>query len=219
MSMMKAYKSLGRWASMSGLLLAGLLLTGCSMFSSHSKYATVSNGNASAAATNAAPAAVLDVLKPTDAITIAYADTPTPIPTFDGRIKEDGTITLIQNQKFQAAGKTKGQLEDEIHERYVPRFFQNMTVTITETANMRFYYVGGDVKAPGRQVYLSRITVLKAIQSAGDFTDFARKRSVLLTREDGHKFTVNCVKARTNPALDLEVYPGDTIFVPRTLLW
>lgn len=215
--MMKAFKSLGRWAAVSGLLLAGVLLTGCSVFSSHTRYAAVGSADAPAAVSNAAPTAILDKLKPSEAITIAYADTPTPILTFDGRIKEDGSITLIQNQKFQAAGKTTGQLEEEIHERYVPRFYQNMTVTIKKTDNTQFYYVGGDVKAPGRQVYLSRITVLKAIQSAGDFTDFARKRAVQLTREDGRKFTVNCVKARTNPALDLEVYPGDTIFVPRTI--
>jgi protein involved in polysaccharide export with SLBB domain len=56
---------------------------------------------------------------------------------------------------------------------------------------------------------------LQAIASAGDFTDFARKQEVLLTRSDGRKITVNCIKARKNPSLNLEILPGDIIDVPR----
>ena len=55
----------------------------------------------------------------------------------------------------------------------------------------------------------------KALQSAGDFTDFEKKKKVRLKRPDGTSAIVNCVKARENPKLDLPVYPGDTIFVPR----
>ena len=59
--------------------------------------------------------------------------------------------------------------------------------------------------------------MLKAIASAGGFTDFANKKKVKLTRVDGRTQTVNCVKALDNPSLDLEVYPGDKIHVPRRL--
>jgi protein involved in polysaccharide export with SLBB domain len=73
------------------------------------------------------------------------------------------------------------------------------------------------VKTPSRQTYISRITVLKAIASAGGFTDFANKKKVKLTRVDGRIQTVNCVKALDKPSLDPEVYPGDKIHVPRKL--
>jgi protein involved in polysaccharide export with SLBB domain len=58
---------------------------------------------------------------------------------------------------------------------------------------------------------------LKVIASAGGFTDFANKKKVKLTRVDGRTQIVNCPKALDNPSLDPEVYPGDTIHVPRRL--
>jgi len=81
----------------------------------------------------------------------------------------------------------------------------------------QFFYVGGEVKVPQRQLYTGPITVLKAIQSCGDFTDFANKKQVSLVRNDGRTLTVNCVKAIKNPTLDLPVYPGDKIHVPRSV--
>ena len=76
-----------------------------------------------------------------------------------------------------------------------------MTVTVKQQESTRWYYVNGEVRSPARQIYNSRITVLKAIASAGGFTDFANKKKVKLTRVDGRTQTVNCVKALDNPSL------------------
>jgi protein involved in polysaccharide export with SLBB domain len=133
------------------------------------------------------------------------------------KIKEDGTITLTLNQTFKADGKTRGNLEKEIRARYVPDYYKYMTVTVKQQESTRWYYMNGEVRSPARQIYNSRITVLKAIASAGGFTDFANKKKVKLTRVDGRTQTVNCVKALDNPRLDPEVYPGDTIHVPRRI--
>ena len=153
-----------------------------------------------------------------DSLTVVYADLPGATPAFEGKIKEDGTITLLLNQTFIAAGKTAGQLEKEIRARYVPKYYKNLTVTVTPQQSTRWYYVLGEVRLPNRQVYTSPITVLQAIASAGGFTDFANKKKVKLTRIDGRTYTVNCVKALEKPSLDLPVYPGDTIHVPRRWL-
>jgi protein involved in polysaccharide export with SLBB domain len=91
-----------------------------------------------------------------------------------------------------------------------------MTVSVKQVADTLWYYVDGEVGTHGsRQIYNSRITVLKAIASAGGFTDFANKKKVKVTRADGRTVIINCVKARDNPSLDLEIYPGDKIYVPR----
>jgi len=108
-------------------------------------------------------------------------------------------------------------LEKEIRARYVPDYFKYMTVTVKLDINTRWYYINGEVKAPARQIYASRITVLKAIASAGGFTDFAKKTKVIVTRVDGRSQIINCTKALINPALDLEIYPGDKIHVQRKL--
>jgi protein involved in polysaccharide export with SLBB domain len=135
-------------------------------------------------------------------------DTPTVIPSFEGRIKEDGTITLTFNQSFKADGMTRGDLEKEIRARYVPDYFKQMTVTVKQQESTRWYYLNGEVRSPARQIYNSRITVLKAIASSGGFTDFANKKKVKLTRVDGRTQIVNCPKALDNPSLDPSG-PGD----------
>jgi polysaccharide export outer membrane protein len=159
-----------------------------------------------------------DVLRVGDTLTVTVTDTPTPIPAFEEKIKEDRTITLTFNEIFVADGKTPGELEKEIRARYVPNYFKQMTVVVKHDVSTRWYYVDGEVKAPNRQIYNSRITLLKAIASAGGFTDFANKKAVQLTRVDGRTQKVNCVKARNDPKLDPEVYPGDRIYVPRRFL-
>lgn len=160
---------------------------------------------------------VTEVLRVGDSLTITFTDLPITIPAFELKIKEDGTITLLQNQTFVAAGKTAGELEKEIRARYVPDYYKLMTVSVRQQESTRWYYVYGEVKMPDRKIYNSRITVLKVIASAGGFTDFANKKKVKLTRVDGRTVVVNCVNALENPRLDPEVYPGDTIHVPRRL--
>lgn len=146
---------------------------------------------------------------------VTYTDLPTPVPPFEGRIKEDGKITLMLNQEFVAAGKTIAELEKEIHARYVPKYFVNLTVTVK--AQERFFYVDGQVRAPSRQPYLGEIRLLGAIAAAGGFTDFAQQKKVKIIRANGRIEVVNCKRVKENPALDVPIYPGDTIYVPRKL--
>lgn len=146
-----------------------------------------------------------------DQVTVKFSGTVDQIPPHEERIKDDGTITLPLIGAVKAAGKTPGDLQKEIHDLYVPDYYKRLTVTVT--GEQRVYSVGGQVKAPGRQVYISATTVTKAIQSAGDFTDFAARRRVVLTRATGERLIIDCKKAAKDPALDLPVYPGDKIDV------
>ena len=218
MSIKNVGKGLRRWAAVCGLVFGVLCLAGCRTQPHAQQLAEPPGGDvtptAGAAVTNRS-ALEPEVLRIGDSMTVSFIDTPNPIPPFQEKIKEDGTITLLLNQTFKADGKTRGELEKEIRARYVPDYFKYLTVTVTPDVTTRWYYVDGEVKAPNRQVYNSRITVLKAIASVGGFTDFAKKKKVRLARVDGRTQTVNCVKALDNPSLDLEIYPGDKIHVPR----
>ena len=229
MSMRTFGKHLGYWAAIGGLILAGLGMSGCrtqpnkqsAKLPPTSPGVTVAGeGVAPATASVASPVAgpEPEVFRAGDSLTIVYADLPLVTPPFEGKIKEDGTITLLLNQTFTAAGKTAGVLEKEIRACYVPKYYRNMTVTVSSRESTRWYYVLGEVRLPNRQIYNSRITVLQAIASAGGFTDFANKRKVKLTRVDGRTQIINCAKALENPRQDLEVYPGDTVHIPRRIL-
>lgn len=224
MSMMRVSRLVGRWGAVCGLLLTGFL-AGCksgapdSQFAQVPGYAGASGGPDAAMASSAAPERIRDLINVGDTLLISFADLPIVVqsPT-EERVKDDGTIRLLENQSFVAAGKTLGQLEKEIHDRYVPRIYVKMTVSVRPKTETQFYYVDGEVKQPNRQVYISRTTVLKAIASAGGFTDFANKGKVTLTRVNGKRFVINCKKAQREPNLDLEVFPGDKVWVPRRII-
>ena len=64
-------------------------------------------------------------------------------------------------------------------------------------------------------IYVGPITVSKAITSAGDFTDYANRKTIVLTRANGQRFKLNCVKILDGEAPDPPVYPGDQIEVKR----
>ena len=207
------------------LLLVGLFAAGCKTpeFSPvpHDLFGPVTNSAALAngSATNAGPGALTGILEGKggtfavgDLITVKFSGVSEQLTPHEEHIKDDGTITLPLIGAVKAVGKTSGELQTEIHGLYVPTYYKRLTITVT--GEQRVYYVGGQVRQPGRQVYIGKTTVTKAIQSAGDFTDFAAKTRVLLTRADGKTLTVNCIKAAKDPSLDLEVYPGDKIEVP-----
>lgn len=155
---------------------------------------------------------VLDV---GDEIIVYYSDP--ALQPHDERIKEDGTVTLQLVGAVKAAGKTPGQLQKELQALYVPKYYQPGRLTVTVKTQDQYYYVGGEVRMSGPKVYPGAMTVTKAIQTAGDFTEFANKKKIRLTRADGTTITVNWKKANHDPNLDPPVFPGDKIQVPRTL--
>jgi polysaccharide export outer membrane protein len=186
------------------LLLAGLSFTGCS-----------SDETLSPDDKNGPPPAEVAHFHVGDTVAVTFSglpdnDNPTP---HQEPIKEDGTITLPDIGKIQAAGKTAGELQNEIHDLYVPKYYTHLTVTVS--TGDRVYYVRGEVKVPGRQLYVGETTVSRAITSAGDFTDFASHKDVLLIRSTGQRIKVNMDKVMEGKAVDPPVYPGDQIEVER----
>ncbi|MGO9588391.1 MAG: polysaccharide biosynthesis/export family protein [Limisphaerales bacterium] len=148
-----------------------------------------------------------------DTVTVSLTDLPSDIPMHTESIKEDGTITMPDIGHVQAAGKTAGELQNEIYNLYVPKLYRHLTVTVN--TGDRVYYVTGEVKGPGRQLYAGQMTVTKAITTAGDFTDFANHKKVWLIRANGQRIKVNCDKALQDASQDPPVYPNDQIQVPR----
>jgi polysaccharide export outer membrane protein len=155
-----------------------------------------------------------DTIHAGDRITIIFSGLSSPPPPHVEQVRDDGQIKppLLQ-QSVKAAGKTVGELQDELYGLYVPAFFK--TVTIVVQVQERYFFVGGEVKVPGQKPYLSQMTVVKAVQAAGDVTDFGDRKRVKVTRTDNTQVVVDCKKALKNPKLDLPIYPGDVIHVPR----
>jgi polysaccharide export outer membrane protein len=212
----------------SGLIAAGLIFAGCS--STPASLAAIPAASTVQTTTNSpapllayAPAA--EVGQPNvevarfhvgETVNIIFSGTPDPMefPPHEETIKEDGNITLPLIGSVQALGKTAGELQKEIQDLYVPKYYVRLTVTVKP--GDLIYYVKGEVKQPGRQLYVGETSVTKAITSAGDFTDFASHK-VTLIRANGDRLKVNVDKALDNPTLDAKVYPGDQVYVPRRI--
>lgn len=196
------------WFRRVGLNWAGVwiiaLLAGCA-----------GNKSPEVGASGGAPSrpAYVDVLRKGDVVKIVFSGNPTPPEEQEERIKEDGTINLPLVGAVQAEGKSSGQLQKEIQDLYVPKYYLRLNVTV-RTENREFF-VNGEVRRPDRFVYTGEITVLKAVSAAGGFTDFAARRRIQLVRSNGDKFRVDGEKAKDDPRLDLPVLPGDMIVVPR----
>ena len=214
---MRFLRFLGRGIAFFGTLFVWLLLAGCQSTSSDPQFVDPKPSATNTHPTNSIPVPGdrPELINIGDSLTITFMDLPFKQDPIERTVASDGTITLIDNQTFTAAGKNRGELEREIRTNYVPRLYPRMTVTIKPLD--RFFFVGGEVRSPGAQRYNTPITVLKAIQSAGDFTDFAQRKKIRLTRLNGRKLTINWYDAQKDTALDPPVYPGDTIHVPRRM--
>lgn len=129
-------------------------------------------------------------------------------------VRQDGSINMPLIGSQPAAGKTFAELERDLQAKYVPNIYARLTLLVK--AGERFYTVAGEVKQPGRQLYFGSTTVLRAIASGGDFTDFANRKKVEVIRTSGKRELVDCKLARKDPRFDLPICPGDAIYVPRS---
>jgi protein involved in polysaccharide export with SLBB domain len=149
---------------------------------------------------------------------VTFSKLPAPVPTFAQLIRDDGTITLIYNEPFQAAGKTAGVLEKEIRDFYVPAYFANLAVSIHISAKTACVYVSGEFRNSGRYAWTNGMRLKDAIDAAGGFTEFANHR-IKIIHQDG---TTQRYRLRGDWALGLTnnpvLKPLDAIINPRDLL-
>lgn len=160
-----------------------------------------------------------DLLRVGDKIRIVYLDIPdAPTPT-EQQIPDDGKLLLPKGVEITLANKRRTDVEKEIQDLYVKvrRLYPRMTVNI-ERQNL-VASVGGEVRNPSFIPLSGEMTLTRAINAAGGFTDFAERTSVRVTRATTkQQIIVNVKKALKNPALDLPIYPGDVIEVPRRII-
>ena len=152
-------------------------------------------------------------LRAGDLVIVDFYDLPVAhaIPEYRDRIRDDGKLSLPHNISVQAANKTVGQLQEAIQNAYVPALFVRLSVSVK--TEERFFYVGGEVRSPSRPFYQGEMTVLRAIDTVGGFTDFANRSNIELRRANGEKIKINWSKAMKDPKLDPSVYPNDQITV------
>ena len=209
-------------ASACGIIAAGLTLTGCQSDPAFTEFpqtpattGTANGGTNPKHSEYKPPTGPSDTLVIGDVVTINFnSGDSQPLPPHQEAIKDDGRITPPYVGSIIAKGKSPGELQAELQKLY-DKLYRNMTVTVS--SKDRYYYVSGEVKNPGTKPYLGETDILKAISSASDFTDFAKKTQVRINRANGKTEVIDATKAIEDPKQNVPVYPGDHIFVPRRL--
>jgi len=190
------------------IIIACTLLTGCG--------GGGLNSPSSAGAGVADPHPTNATMRVGDKITIRLSGVPDEGYFNEIQIPASGDITVpLLTQTFHAAGVNPSELGSEISAAYKSqKIYTNPVVTIIPEE--RFVNVGGDVRSPANIVYRPDSTLMSTINACGGFTEFANRHAVRIIRGQ-QVIQIDCVKAAGTPGADPAVYPGDQIWVPRTM--
>ena len=78
-----------------------------------------------------------------------------------------------------------------------------------------FYFVSGEVNFPQRYVYTNGLTLTAAIKRAKGLTAQASSTKVAITRIGEKALVVDWKAIEQGKAKEIELRPGDKVFVPR----
>jgi polysaccharide biosynthesis/export protein len=137
------------------------------------------------------------------------------------KIGSDGTLSLPLIGEVTAAGKTVGQLQEELARLYKPQLQDNEVLVNLDTRAVPVV-VSGAVQKPGKIIFERPATVLEAIMEAGGFTPEADLKKVSLIRvvkgeHESELFDLRPIlKGKPTPAIYCS--GGDVIYVPEKVL-
>ena len=206
---------MGHLTRMLGFLAAlGFFVSGCATDSAKPSVSGTTNQNGSGGAHPIKPMEI-DTIYVGDRINITYADAPITIAPTEVQVPDTGKINVHRGYEVEVANKKTYEVAKQLTELYTVKENLYRQITITVTVLGRSISVGGEVKTPGSFAHDGNVTLLKAINKASGFTEYADRRKVTVTHLNGDMVTIDCKKAVKDPKLDIVLYPGDYVNVPR----
>ncbi len=139
----------------------------------------------------------------------------------DARVRPDGTITMPLVGDVQAAGRTPGELKEEIAKKlasYVKDDTAAISIAVTEVNSYRIT-VGGNVEHGGIFTSKYYLTVSEAIAQAGGLNKFASANKLVIVRRDQAglrriPIDFNRISSGEHPEENLVLIAGDQLFAP-----
>jgi protein involved in polysaccharide export with SLBB domain len=137
------------------------------------------------------------------------------------KIGTDGALSLPLIGTVQAAGKSPGQLQNELAALYKPQLQDNEVLVAVESRAVPVV-VSGAVQHPGKIVFERPATLLEAIMEAGGFTPQAdlKRVSVIRIVKGEHQTELFDLRPvlRGQATRATYVSGGDVIYIPEKLL-
>ena len=119
-------------------------------------------------------------------------------------LSETGTVSLPLVGVLDFNGTTLKAAQDIVANALKPDYLVNPKVSV-EVLEYRPFYIIGEVNNPGTYPYVHGMTVIEAVAIGGGFTYRARKKRMLVIREDDETRTEQEISPND------EVLPGDLI--------
>jgi polysaccharide export outer membrane protein len=138
------------------------------------------------------------------------------------RIAPDGAIQFPLIHRVLVEGMTASEIADEIKTRLQDGYLRNPSVSVyVKEYGSKKVFVLGEVHRPGTFPFTASMNIVEAIALAGGFKDSANTNYVIVTRhtpEGERRIPVPVEKITEGVAQNLNLQPGDIVFVPDTLL-
>src|SRR2546425_3928071 len=111
-----------------------------------------------------------DTLRAGDRINVSFSGLPVSIEKHEEQIREDGYINPpFLGRTIKAAGKSIGQLREELQKLYVPDYFKSATITVTRQDSY-----GGGFEVVGHIQFLEFLPQL---------ADYFKSATITVTRQ------------------------------------
>lgn len=139
-------------------------------------------------------------------------------------VNPDGYISLRNAGGVHIGGETVPEIKGDIKKAYAD-ILKNPDVSITLKQFQNPYFLAlGQVNHPGKYDLRGSTTVAQAVAMAGGFTSKGRRNDIVLFRRvsdnwvSATKVNLKHMLKSKNLSEDMQMHPGDMIFVPQNKL-
>lgn len=136
-------------------------------------------------------------------------------------MQPDGFVAVKGCGELFAEGLTVSELRDSVRKAYALVLRDTEVSVILTGFEKPYFLAGGQVARPGKNDLRLLTGVVAAIAMAGGFNDQAKHSQVTLFRQitdgvvESHVLNIKTMLATRNLEEDIELKPGDMLFVPQ----
>jgi polysaccharide export outer membrane protein len=139
-------------------------------------------------------------------------------------VQPDGYITLKEIGDLNVAGQTVPEIKEKVQRAYATILAKPEVTVYLRDFNKPYFYALGQVGRPGKYDLRGDTTVAGALALAGGFTAAAKHSQVLVFRRVNDNWSAvtkvdlkHMLKNR-NLGEDLQLHPGDMVYVPQSFI-
>ena len=134
-------------------------------------------------------------------------------------VRPDGMVSLPLIGEVKVIALTSSEIKDLVTSKLAAFVVSPIvTVEITEIRSRRIF-ITGEIVRPGTYPLAGPTTVLQLIAQAGGLTPFAKRKSIVILRQENgrpvkYPFNYSEVVHGRTPEQNIALVPGDTVVVP-----